>query len=90
MKSLHIIVEGWVQGVFFRDYTRSQAQQYGLTGWVRNLPDGSVETLIHGKDANLSAMIDWLSMGSPLSQVTKISSREAHLTTPPSTFEIKY
>lgn len=90
MKSLHVIVEGWVQGVFFRDYTRSQALQYGLTGWVRNRPDGKVETLLHGKDASVKAMVDWLSTGSPLSQVTKVSSEEASLDAPPSSFEIKY
>lgn len=89
MKSMHVIVEGWVQGVFFRDYTRSQAQQYGLTGWVRNMTDGRVETLLHGKDASLLAMIDWLKIGSPLSEVTKISSKETVLDSPPSSFEIR-
>ena len=40
---LHAIVHGQVQGVYFRDSTRQTAKRLGLTGWVRNLPDGAVE-----------------------------------------------
>ena len=43
MQTTHVIVEGLVQGVCFREYTRRQAYTLQLTGWVRNLPDGSVE-----------------------------------------------
>ena len=42
----HIFVSGVVQGVYFRDFTRSHANAIGLTGWVRNLPDGRVEAVV--------------------------------------------
>ena len=46
---LHVIVEGRVQGVSFRYYTALTARRYNLTGWVRNLPDGTVETVAEGE-----------------------------------------
>jgi acylphosphatase len=47
-KRAHVIVEGRVQGVFFRAYTSDEAKKLGLTGWVRNRPDGTVEALVEG------------------------------------------
>ncbi len=46
MKQVHIIVSGYVQGVWYRKFVKTNATQLGLTGWVRNLPDNSVEALI--------------------------------------------
>ena len=66
MITLHAHVEGRVQGVFFRDCTRKEAQRLGLTGWVRNMPDGSVEALLQGDEDTLHKMKLWLKKGSPL------------------------
>lgn len=71
-KTIHVIVEGKVQGVFFRAYTRDEAVRLGLVGWVRNLPDGSVETLISGEEHNVERMLEWLQTGSPMSEVTRV------------------
>ncbi len=68
MKTIHIIVTGRVQGVGFRYFTTARAKSLGIRGWVRNLPDGSVETLIHGQDAAIDEMIGFLREG-PLTAV---------------------
>ncbi len=72
VKTVHAIVRGRVQGVFFRAYTRDEALKYGLAGWVRNLPDGSVEALIQGEADKVNRMVSWLYQGSPMSQVSDV------------------
>lgn len=59
----HVVVRGQVQGVGFRYYTRSKAEQFQLVGYVRNLPDGSVEVEIEGEDAAVARMLAWLQSG---------------------------
>jgi len=66
------LVTGRVQGVFFRDSTRRQAQQLGLTGWVRNLRDGRVEVLLHGDGETVDQMEKWLELGPEYAKVTNI------------------
>lgn len=90
MKTIHVIIQGRVQGVYFRDYTRRQAQKLGLKGWVRNLPTGSVEATINGKEENLHKMIEWFHIGSPASQVTGVDTEEKMPTEEFSKFEIRY
>jgi len=68
----HVIVSGRVQGVFFRDETRRAAQKNGVVGWVRNLPDGTVEAIFEGKASAVDAVIEWCHKGSPLSQVAEV------------------
>ena len=75
-KRVHAIVHGRVQGVFFREYTRRKAEELGLNGWVRNLPDRTVETVFTGEADQVAVMIQWLSNGSPQSDVTEIQSQE--------------
>ncbi|TSB45137.1 acylphosphatase [Alkalicoccobacillus porphyridii] len=57
-KRHHLIVEGKVQGVGFRYFTQEQAQHYGLAGWVRNLPDGTVELEAEGDDQQFDAFLE--------------------------------
>jgi len=66
-----VIVRGIVQGVGFRYWTERRAQALGLNGWVRNLPDGSVEVLLEGEETIVGEMIEALHRGPPLSQVQK-------------------
>ena len=68
----HLFVSGRVQGVFFRVYARNQAQELGLTGWIRNLPDGRVEALLEGDEENIKKMIKWAKIGSPGAQVADL------------------
>jgi acylphosphatase len=62
--------------VFFRASTREQAVLYGLTGWVRNLPDGRVEVIASGEDEQVSQLRDWLKRGPDMAHVMKIECEE--------------
>jgi acylphosphatase len=77
-------------GVFFRDYTRRQAQTLGVEGWVRNLPNGSVEAMIKGKKSEINNMIEWFHSGSPLSRVTEVVADEVMPIEKLRNFEIRY
>lgn len=66
-------VEGRVQGVCFRYYTRQRAQELGLTGWVRNEPDGSVKVLAEGSRPQLNELVAFLHRGPDGAKVTNVS-----------------
>ena len=74
--ALHCWVSGLVQGVFYRDATRRQANALGLTGWVKNLADGRVEALICGDKEKVHTLRDWLWQGPPAAQVNNVISEE--------------
>ena len=69
------VVSGRVQGVFYRASTQQAALRLGLTGWVRNLADGSVELLACGDDARLDELERWLWQGPPNARVEQVASR---------------
>lgn len=62
-------VSGRVQGVWFRQSTKQTAEKFGVTGWVRNNPDHSVEAIFEGKREAVQAVIDWCQYGPELAQV---------------------
>ncbi len=68
----HVLIRGRVQGVGFRAFTQSQATRHGLNGWVRNLPDGRVETEIEGARTRVDECIQALRHGSPLAHVQDV------------------
>ncbi len=72
MKSLHCVVTGKVQGVFFRAWVFDQAQSLGVKGWVRNLRDGKIEILGQGDETSLTVLAERLPGGSPLSRVQEV------------------
>ncbi|HBH86799.1 MAG TPA: acylphosphatase [Syntrophaceae bacterium] len=72
MRRMHVFISGRVQGVFFRAYTRETAMTLKLTGWVRNLPDGNVETVFEGKDEDVEAMLEWCKKGPPHAIVNNV------------------
>ena len=69
---LHAVVYGHVQGVNFRTATRRQGQALGVSGWVRNLPDGSVEVIAEGQRSSLQQLLNWLHSGPPASRVRDV------------------
>lgn len=75
-KTIRAVVAGRVQGVCFRAYTQEAALRHGVKGWVRNLPDGSVEALVCGEADQVDRMIAWLHQGSPMSWVSRVTLEE--------------
>ncbi len=73
MKAAHIFVTGFVQGVGYRQFVKSEARKRGLTGWVRNLPDSRVEALFIGEKKELEKMIQLCKKGPFLSEVENIA-----------------
>ena len=57
------MVRGRVQGVYFRGSLKQQADMRGVTGWVRNLPDGSVEAVLQGPRDRVSPVVEWMRVG---------------------------
>ena len=68
-----VLVSGRVQGVSFRDATRSQAEQLGLSGWVRNTRDGQVEAVFEGDPDTVQQMIEWCKSGPSSADVEDVS-----------------
>jgi acylphosphatase len=76
VKRLHVWVSGTVQGVYFRESARAEAERRGVAGWVRNLPDGRVEAVFEGPALAAEAMVDWCRRGPPNAAVEGIEARE--------------
>jgi len=70
-------VSGRVQGVFFRGWTRDEARQLGVAGWVRNCPDGSVEAHIEGEEAAVDQLIAMMRSGPSGAEVDDLTVDEA-------------
>lgn len=68
----HLVIHGMVQGVYFRASTRDEAVRIGVKGWVRNLPDGSVEALFEGEKKKVEAIVGWCYKGPPSARVMKV------------------
>ena len=73
----HAIVRGRVQGVGFREYLRREAERLGVTGWVRNRHDGTVEAMVHGRPDDVAQVLDWMRRGPPAARVTDVQVSEA-------------
>lgn len=69
---VHIFVQGMVQGIFFRAKTRQKAKVLGLTGWVKNLPDGRVEAVFEGEKEKVEQTIEWIKKGPLFSRVDDV------------------
>ena len=72
MQTLHLQIFGRVQGVGFRESMRQEAEGLGVTGWVCNRPDGSVEAVIQGSTEDVNALLAWTKTGPPMAQVERV------------------
>ena len=72
----HVRVTGFVQGVFFREWTREEARKLGVTGWVRNCPDGSVEAHLEGNHDKVEKLVALLREGPPHARVEDVEVSE--------------
>jgi acylphosphatase len=72
MKRIRVVASGRVQGVFYRATCARLARGLGLTGYVRNLPDGRVEAVFEGSDAAVDEMVQWSRIGPDLANVDRL------------------
>lgn len=89
-ETVHLIVKGRVQGVSFRATTTKKATEYGLSGWVRNLPDGNVEVMAEGEKENLNKLIEWCKIGTDRSRVDSVHTEYLPYENRFTDFQIKY
>ncbi len=76
MRRVRAIISGRVQGVSYRASTVDEARRLGLTGWVRNRPDGSVEVEAEGAPAQITALLGWCEQGPPAARVAEVTCEE--------------
>lgn len=86
----HLIIEGRVQGVWFRDSTRNEATRLNLTGWVKNRFDGSVELIAEGSREEVKKLIEWCHHGPPGARVTMVHEIKEDYTGEFDSFRISY
>jgi acylphosphatase len=89
VERVRVLVSGRVQGVYFRDSTRKQAEARGLSGWVRNLPDGRVEAVFEGRTEAVRALISWCEKGPPAARVEDVSTEPEPPNGRPAGFEVR-
>ncbi|TET25605.1 MAG: acylphosphatase [Dehalococcoidia bacterium] len=89
--SLEAVVYGYVQGVFFRDFTCRRASELGLSGYVRNLPSGeAVEVYAEGERKRLERLIDYLKTGPPSAKVDRVETSWSEYSGGYQGFRIRY
>ena len=88
-RRIRLIIRGRVQGVWYRGSVREIARELGLTGWVRNLIDGSVELVAEGESPALEALKAWCKEGPPLARVHEIFEEEMTPCGEPAWFEVR-
>lgn len=90
MKRVHLIVSGRVQGVFYRDFVRREAERLGVRGFVHNLRDGGVEVVAEGNDDKINEFIKFCKKGSFASFVKNVEVKEEKPTNEFEDFEIRF
>lgn len=90
LASVKVIVYGYVQGVFFRDFTSRQAVKLGLTGYVRNVAGGGVEVRAEGERKQLEKLIGYLRVGPPSAKVERVVTKWSEYTGRYSGFSVRY
>ena len=71
-KTLHLMIHGHVQGVFFRDSMRGEADRLAIAGWVRNRGDATVEAMVQGDPAAVDAIVQWAHRGPARARVERV------------------
>jgi acylphosphatase len=89
MKAYFLKITGDVQGVSFRYFTRTEAENLGLCGWAQNEHDGSVTVFVQGEEENITKIIEWTKVGSPMATVNNVSVSEVELDEKITGFEVK-
>ena len=87
---VRLLVKGKVQGVFFRQALKVMAKKNHISGWVKNLNDGRVETLLEGEDMAVSSIVEWCHAGPANARVEDIEIRNEKFKGEFSKFEVLY
>lgn len=87
---VHMIIKGRVQGVWFRETTRREAVSLGVSGWVRNLSDGTVEVLAEGREDRMRDFVAWCNKGPSSANVKHIMKNEEEWQNEFNSFEIVF
>ena len=74
-KRVHVIVRGRVTGVFFRAATQREARRLGITGWVKNRPDGNIEIVAEGEEEAIKEIVSWAHHGPSAARVDGVDVR---------------
>jgi acylphosphatase len=90
LASLQATVSGRVHGVFFRAFVESRALELNLTGYVRNLPDGTVEVRVEGERQHLEKLIESLGKGPPAARVNKVTANWSEYSGAFKNFTVRY
>lgn len=90
IKGFRAVVRGRVQGVNFRYYTCAKAENLGLVGYVRNLPNGRVEVVAEGRDDSLRRLLSWLHIGPPFARVSQVKVQWRSPESQYQHFEVRY
>jgi len=89
-KRVHLLISGRVQGVYFRQTMMETAEKNNVLGWVQNLPDDKVESMLEGNDSNVDAVIEWAHFGPAGAVVDELKITEESYIGEFSKFEIRY
>ncbi|MBU0536186.1 MAG: acylphosphatase [Nanoarchaeota archaeon] len=89
MKRVHLLIKGRVHGVFFRANTRKKAREFGITGWVKNVPDG-VEVVAEGEGSAVDSLIVYCRKGPMLARVDSVDLKEEKPKKEFSEFAVRY
>lgn len=72
METVHLVISGKVQGVFFRDSSKKVAEKLNITGWIKNRQDNKVEAMVSGDEKDVKAFIDWCKSGPERAEVEEV------------------
>lgn len=72
LTTLRLVMHGRVQGVWYRDSMRREAEALGVSGWVRNRSDGTVEAMVQGEAAAVEALVRWAHRGPQFAEVERV------------------
>lgn len=72
METIHLIISGKVQGVFFRESARKIAEKLEIKGWIKNVFDGNVEALVTGEEKGIKEFVSWCRQGPERAEVVEV------------------
>lgn len=89
-KRVRVLVSGRVQGVFYRETLRRRVAELGVSGWVKNLPDGRVEAVFEGEEEAVREAVDCAREGPPFARVSELVATAEPVSGEPGPFEVRH